>query len=71
MPVQACIKKRPSSHTSVEVTPMVSKNDSDEEIYIFNNEAINDVRPDATGELGSSKQTDGSETPKNEPNEQV
>ncbi|GMX60730.1 hypothetical protein Elgi_72940 [Paenibacillus elgii] len=50
---------------------MVSRNDSDEEIYIFNNEAINDVKPDATGELGSSKRTDVSEMPKNQPNEQA
>lgn len=71
MRAHACIKKRPSCHTSVEVTPMVSRNDSDEEIYIFNNEAINDVKPDATGELGSSKRTNVSETPKNQPIEQA
>ncbi|WP_157261753.1 hypothetical protein [Paenibacillus sp. A3] len=50
---------------------MASRNDSDEEIYIFNNEAINDVKTDATGELCSSKRTDVSEAPENQPNEQA
>ncbi|MDO3680989.1 hypothetical protein [Paenibacillus ehimensis] len=50
---------------------MASRNDTDEEIYIFNNEAINDVKTDATGEPGSSKRTDVSETPKNQSNEQA
>lgn len=50
---------------------MASRNDSDEEIYIFNNEAINDVKDDATGELSSSKKTDVSQTPKKQPTEQA
>lgn len=50
---------------------MVSRNDSNEEIYIFNNEAINDVKTDATGESVSSERTNVSETSKNEPNEQA
>ncbi|SCW57961.1 hypothetical protein SAMN04487970_101714 [Paenibacillus tianmuensis] len=51
---------------------MANRNDSDEEIYIFNNEAINDVKTDATGERSSSKgAADVSETSKNQPNEQV